>query len=55
MPMWFVILAFFVGGFLGSMVMALATAARDRDEFVESMRDDGLGVLLPTGDTSKWN
>lgn len=25
------------------------------DEFVESTRDDGLGVLLPTGDTSKWD
>ena len=55
MPVAFVILAFFVGAFLGSLTMALACAAHDGDEFFESMRDDGLGVPLPTGDTSKWN
>jgi hypothetical protein len=55
MPVGFVILAFFLGAFLGSLTMALASAAHDREEFVESMRDDGLGFLLPTGETSKWN
>jgi hypothetical protein len=49
-------LAFFVGGLLGSIAMALACAAHDREEFSSSRsRDDGLGVPLSTGDTSKWN
>jgi hypothetical protein len=53
MPVALVILAFFVGGFLGSLTVALACAmARS---LVESMRDDGLGIPLSTGDTSKWN
>jgi hypothetical protein len=34
MPVTFVILAFFVGGFLGVLMMALAYAAHDREEFV---------------------
>jgi hypothetical protein len=55
MPVGFVILAFLVGGFLGSIAMALACAAHDRDEFIESRRDDRLDVLVPTGDTSKRN
>jgi hypothetical protein len=55
MPVGFVILAFFAGGFFGAIAMALACAAHDHDEFVKSMPDDGLGVLSPTGDTSKWN
>jgi hypothetical protein len=33
----------------------LACAAHDRDDFFESMEDEGLGVPLPMGDTSKWN
>jgi hypothetical protein len=32
MPVAFVILAFFVGGFLGVLAMALACAAQDREE-----------------------
>jgi hypothetical protein len=32
MPVAFVILAFFVGGFLGSLTMALACAAHDGEE-----------------------
>ena len=54
MPVGFVILAFFVG-FPGSITMALACAAPNGEEFFESMRDDGLGVPLPTSDRSKWN
>jgi hypothetical protein len=34
MPVAFVILAFFVGAFLGLLAMALAHAAHDRDEFL---------------------
>ena len=55
MAVGFVILAFFVGGFFGSMAMALACAAHDREESFESTRDDGLDVLMPTSDTSRWN
>ena len=55
MPIGVVILAFFVGGFLGAITMTLACAAHDREESFESMRDGGVGVPLPTGDTPKWN
>jgi hypothetical protein len=55
MPVGFVILAFFLGAFLGSLTMALACAAHDREESFELMRDDALSVPLPTADTSKWN
>jgi hypothetical protein len=55
MPVGFVIIAFFVGGFLGSITMALACSAHSGEEFFESMRDDELGVPLPMSDRSKWN
>ena len=38
MPVGFVILAFFVGGFFGAIAMALACAVHDANEFSESMR-----------------
>jgi hypothetical protein len=37
MPVASVILAFLVGGFLGCLAMALACAARNREEFSEAM------------------
>jgi hypothetical protein len=55
MPVGFVILAFIVSGFLGSIVRRwrapLATARSSSSRFGA----DGLGIRLPTGDTSKWN
>ena len=53
MPVGFVILAFFVGGFFGSLAMAVAFAAYDRKEFFASMQEESPRVQLPPGDTSK--
>ena len=53
MPVGFVILAFFAGGFFGAIAMALACAAHDADEFFESMRDAAPVVPLPMGHPSK--
>jgi hypothetical protein len=53
MPVGFVILAFFVGGFFGAIAMALACAAHDANEFVESMRDAEPVVPLPMGHRSR--
>jgi hypothetical protein len=52
MPVAFVILAFFVGGFLGLLTSAMARAAHDAEVSLRVERDDGL---LSTGDTSKRN
>jgi len=38
MPVALVILAFFVGGFLGCIAMALMCASRNREEFFEAMQ-----------------
>ena len=38
MPVALVILAFFVGGFLGCIAMALTCAAHRREEFFEAMQ-----------------
>jgi hypothetical protein len=53
MPVGFVILAFFAGGFFGAIAMALACAAHDADEFFESMRDAAPVVPLPMAHPSK--
>jgi hypothetical protein len=48
MPVAFVILAFFVGGFLGVLAMALACAAHDREKFRRV--DAGQRVRRPVAD-----
>ena len=50
-----VLLAFFVGGLLGSLGMALACAAYDREEFRRV--DAGQRARRPVADSdiSKWN